>query len=275
MPAVQFPKANDTFFAITPGPAPTGSSMASAAQPASEVITHLQGAVVAMQTAQRSFAQSRWLSTDLHATTNYMNPPFTGSANLGSGSNTTSVAAADYADAHQGMNLVRSAAAANTGYRFTTANQVVGGSGLSYRAMFKMKNIANATVIAGISNSTSPVEPTAGCYLIMAPGGVATFKAATNSARTSAPTTLTLVAGTWYTVDISWISATEARCMVRDDAGTVLLDQTLASNVPTSTSYLLYPQWLCWVNSATAMDLAIVDYLGFGPERPAFAAFSS
>ena len=276
MPAVQFPKSTATFFSITSGPAPVGSSMASAAQPASEVITHIQGEIVAMQNALRSFAQSRWLASDFHAQTNYMNPPFTASAAISSGTNSTAVPTADYADAHPGANFVRSSTTANSGYRFYPTNQVKGASGLSYRAVFMPRaSVANTQIIAGIHNGTSATEPTSGCYLIMAPGGIATFKAATNGTLTSAPTTVTLAAGTWYTVDIGWISATEARCMVRDDAGTVLLDQTVSSNVPTSASYLLWPQWIGTCNLAAATDIALVDYIGFGPDRPPYVAWPS
>ena len=277
MAAVQFPHATDTPFAITPGPKSSGgSSMATAGQPASEIITHIQGMIVAMQDAQRSFAQSRWLFNDFHATTNYMCPPFTASGAISSGSNSTAVPSGDYADAHPGANYVRSSATGNSGYRFYPTSQIKGASGLSYRAVFMPRaSVANTQIIAGIHNGTSATEPTSGVYLIMAPGGVATFNAATNSARTSAPTTITLVAGTWYTVDISWVTAKDARCVVRNDAGDVLLDQTVTSNVPSSASYLLWPQWIGTCNLAAATDIALVDYLGFGPDRPAFAAFPS
>jgi hypothetical protein len=272
MTATVFPAATDTFFSVV------GKYMndPGAGAKSSLVVTHLQNASAAVQNELRSGLAARWESVDMYTTAVTTGTVLTASAAITGGTITTAPDAADYSAAHPGIVRVRSGASANSGFRFAAGCSVLGAAGLSYRTVFAPKtSVAGSTLYLGHHNgSASTAEPASGCYLAVAPGGTATFKAATGGARTSAPTTIVLSPGAWYTVDISWVTATTARCVIRLDGGTVLMDQTVASNVPNSSSFLLVPAWSGF-NSAANTDIATLDLIGWGGARPAHCAFPS
>ncbi|MDP2232475.1 MAG: hypothetical protein Q8K89_02475 [Actinomycetota bacterium] len=273
MTATVFPAASDTFFNVTGNPR---MNDATAGGKSTEIITHLQNGLRATQDELRSSLAARWEQVDMWTTAVAASTPLTASSAINSGTITTAPDAADHVAAHPGIVRVRSGGLASAGFRFAAGVSLIGAQGLSYRTVFAPKtSVAGSTLYVGHHNGgASTAEPATGCYLQMAPGGVATFKAATNGARTSAPTTITLAAGVWYTVDISWVTNTSARCVIRNDAGTVLLNQTVVTNVPNSSSFLVVPAWSGF-NSSANTDIALVDLLAWGAARPAHCAFPS
>lgn len=271
MTATVFPAASDTFANISGDPYMNQSGLH-----ATDIVTHLQNALRAAQDELRNGLAARWERVDMYTTAVQMSTVLTASSAINSGTITTAPDAADYSAAHPGIVRVRSGGTANGGFRFAAGASVLGAAGLSYRAVFSPKtSLAGSTLYIGHHNGgASTAEPASGCYLAVAPGGTATFKAANGGVRTSAPATLGLVAGVWYTVDISWVTATTARCVIRLDGGAVMLDQTIATNVPNSSSVLLVPAWSGF-NTSTNTDVATLDLLAWGAARPAHCAFPS
>lgn len=274
MTATAFPFNSDNFANIATDP-----FMNDPSRLATAVVTHLQNATRALQDSARSFAEQRLDGSDFNGSPGNITfqTCFGGSGAITSGTNTTAPAAGDYSALHPGIMLLRSSGSANSGYRIAGGVQMLGANGLSYRAVFSPKtSVASTTYYVGIHNGAagSTAEPTSGCYLAIAPGGVGTFKGANAGARTNGATTMTFSAGVWYTLDISWTSSTAARCVVRNDAGTVLLDVSVSSNVPNSSAQLLLPQFVVF-SSATNSDLCLADGVWFAPVRPASMAFPS
>lgn len=274
MTASSFPATTDNFADISSNP-----FMNDPARMATAVIAHLQNASRALQNAARSFDERRLDGSDFHgsAANLSLNSCFGGSTGINSGTNTTAPAAGDYSALHPGIMLLRSSGTANSGYRIATSGLLIGAANLSYRAIFMPKGtLAGATYYLGIHNTAagSTAEPTSGCYLAVAPGGVATFKAANAGARTNAASTITLAASVWYTLDITWTTSSVARCVIRNDAGTVLLDVNVSSNVPNTSAQLLTPQFIA-ISSTINTDICCVDGVWFGPARPAAMAFPS
>lgn len=273
MTATVFPGASDTFVS------PVGRRMNDPTPGAksTEIVAHLQNASRALQDSARSFAERRVEGSDFHGSAANLtfNTPFSGSGAIASGTNTTTPAAGDHAALHPGIMLLRSSASASSGFRIASGASLVGGSGLCYRAIFRpLVSVATTTYYLGVHNGAagSTAEPTSGCYLAIAPGGTGTFKGANAGSRTNGASTMVFAAGVWYTVDISWTSDSAARCVVRNDAGTVLLNTTVASNVPNTTAQLLLAQFVAF-NSTTNADICLADGVWFGPARPAAMAF--
>ena len=273
MTATAFPAATDSFF----NPAGKRMNDPTVGGKASEIVLHLQNASRALLDSARSFAERRLEGSDFHgsAANVALCTPFGASAAINAGTNTATPAAGDHLALHPGIMLLRSSATANSGFRIASSSSLVGGNGLSYRAIFRPSvSMAGATYYLGIHNGAagSTAEPTSGCYLAIAPGGIGTFKSANGGTRTSSASTLSLVVGVWYTVDIGWTSDSAARCVVRNDTGTVLLSTSVTTNVPNSTAQLLLTQFVAF--SATAnTDICLLDGCWFAPARPAAMAF--
>lgn len=271
MTATVFPFNSDTFASIAGDPYMNQPGLL-----ATDIIAHLQNALRAAQDELRNGLSARWEQVDLYTTAVQASTVLTASSAINSGTITTAPANADYAAAHPGIVRVRSGGVANGGFRFAAGANVIGAAGLSYRTVFAPKtSLAGSTMYVGHHNGgASTAEPVSGCYLAVAPGGTATFKSANGGVRTSAPVTLGLSPGVWYTVDISWVTATSARCVIRLDGGTVMLDQTVSTNVPNGTGTLLVPAWSGF-NASANTDVATVDLISWGALRPSHCAFPS
>lgn len=275
MTATAFPQSTDTFVS------PVGRRMNDPTPGAksTDIVAHLQNATRALQDSARAFAERRLEGSDFHGSAANITfcTPFGASGAISAGSNTVTPAAGDHSVQHPGIMLLRSSGTVNSGFRIASSSSLVGGAGLSYRAIFSPSvSVAGTTYYLGIHNTGagSTAEPTSGCYLAIAPGGTGTFKSANGGVRTSGSPTLALAAGVWYTVDITWTSSSAARCVVTNDAGTVLLDTTVSSNVPNTTAQLLLAQFIAF-NSTTNSNICLVDGCWFAPARPASMAFPS
>lgn len=269
MTATVFPRATDTFVS------PVGRRMNDPAVGAksTDIVAHLQNSAVAMQNELRSFAASRWAFCDFFSSSTTFMDPFT-SAGAVNGGAVGPVNSGVSDELHPGQIIIASGAAANSGFRIAPQASIRATTGFSYRAVFCSFGAPTSRyAYIGVHDATAATEPLNGLYLFWN-GSTATFKSATGGVRTSAPTTLTVAGGTWYTVDISWVSATSGRCVIRNDSGTVLLDQTITTNVP-GVGVALFPTFSGFYSLAAATNLMCLDYAGFATARPAFAAFPS
>jgi|GEM_PF-6212032 len=271
MTATLFPAESDAFANLSDNP-----RMNDPTRLATAVVAHVQNAALAMQNELRSALAARWEQVDMHSSSVAASSVLTASAAINLGTITNAPDAVDYSGLHPGIIRVRSGGTLSGGFRLASGGLFIGAAGLSYRAVFAPKtSVANSTLFLGLHNGTASTgEPTTGCYLAVTPGGTATFKCASAGVRTSAGTTATLVAGVWVTVDISWVTASSARCVIRNDGGAVVLDQTVSSNVPSSSSLLISAAWSGF-NSAVNSDIAVLDSIAWGAARPAHCAFPS
>lgn len=269
MTATVFPLATDTFVS------PVGRRMNDPAVGAksTDIVAHLQNSAVAMQNELRSFAASRWAFCDFFSSSTTYFAPFTSSGAV-SGGSVSPVTSGVSEQLHPGQVVLASSATANSGYRVAPQVSIRADAGFSFRAVFGAAGAtANRYAYIGVHDSAGASEPSNGLYLFWN-GATATFKSASFGVRTSAPTTLSVAASTWYTVDISWVASNIGRCVIRNDSGTVLLDQTISTNVP-GVGVGLFPCVAAYCSLASATNIAWLDYAGFAPARPAFAAFPS
>lgn len=211
-----------------------------------------------------TFPESRWTFADMLNTA----APFSGAA-VTSGNITGATAAAMIAGAHPGVAVIRCGGTVNGGYRVYSAQDLRGAAGLAFRSVFYLPATpdATATTRIGLHDATTTAAPVDGAYVDIT-GAVLTCMTANNSVRSTGPT-YTLAGETWYTLDIDYTTDSEVRFVLSNDAGAVLLDSTINTNVPNSTARLFLAQIIA--TSATASATIIgVDYMGVGPVRPGF-----
>jgi hypothetical protein len=144
-------------------------------------------------------------------------------------------------------------------------------AGLTFYGVFATPPaFTNITTRIGFHDTSSNADATDGIgYLEILPTGIASFKTANNSARTTNATTYTMAVSTWYAVLFDVISTAEVRCRVFDNNGAVLLDVTNTTNIPTASGR----ECLAGVvntNAGTTASVVglVIDYMGFGPAKP-------
>ena len=168
---------------------------------------------------------------------------------------------------HQGVQQISSSVSANSGARLESIlDAFVGGTaGLRYRGVFMIPTsgaVAGGLHRIGFGDTNSSGDSADGMYLEIV-NLTASFKTANSSTRTTNATTAVLVANTWYTVHIWSLTTTTARCVVVNDAGTVVLDVTNTTNLPAST--VQFAAKHVTVNTGVAaLLMCYVDYIGAG-----------
>jgi hypothetical protein len=226
---------------------------------------------VSATTGGGTFAQNRWQANDFHIQ-NALCYPFLGAA-ISTGSNAGTITAALIDPIkHPGVLGLASSATANSGYRYLTSlQQFRAAAGLTFYGVFATPPaFTNITTRIGFHDSTSSADAVDGIgYLEILPTGIASFKTANNSARTTNATTYTMTVSTWYAVLFDVISTAEVRCRVFDNNGAVLLDVTNTTNIPSASGR----ECLAGVvntNAGTTASVVglVIDYMGLGPAKP-------
>ena len=212
------------------------------------------------------FAETRWAFSDMHGKGVSDNPPFIGSAVAGGA--TSDPAAATLTVTHPGAVLLRCGTTTNGGYQYATGQQLRGGVALYFRGILAgATSHVNTTIRLGFHDSNSSADAVDGAYFEIV-GGTAVAKTANNSTRTTSGTTLALTVDTYYTFDIDYQSGSNVRFRISDDAGTNLYDQSITTNIPNTTARTFLAQVIATNTATVATDLALIDYMGFGPARP-------
>jgi hypothetical protein len=144
--------------------------------------------------------------------------------------------------------------------------------GLRFRAVFQIPTAGATTVTRRIGfhdqfNIAGGL--TNGAYLEVV-GDAAVLKTTRVSATTTNVTTVTLTAGTWYTVHIQ-MKVASARCIVMDDLGNLVYDATNSTNVPTGAN-LFAAAAEAWVSAPASQPLLYIDYVGYGYDDSGVAA---
>jgi hypothetical protein len=193
---------------------------------------------------------------------------FLGAA-IGSGTNTTAIATTGLTGYNGYGVFLRSNTTANGGYRYQTSSVVSDYFGtISHKFRFQFMwrtSFTDRTVRGGYLDTTTSADATDGAYFEIA-GSVVTAKTANNSARTSAPTTITITLDTPYTFDIDVNAAgTQARFRVYEASSPIaVLDQTITTNIPTTSARAFGAGVIATEASTTASDIGVLYSIGMG-----------
>lgn len=214
-----------------------------------------------------TFAASRWRDCDFDNSAATGNPPFTLTA-ISSGTFTTAPAVADALA--QSTLLLRSSNTNNSGVRITTTQPMISASGLAFRAVAYLPTLATRTLRVGYHDATTSADAVDGAYFEVTNLTVVA-KTANNSTRTTSGTTFALTANTFYVFDIEYLTDTSVRFRVSQlSTGTLVYDQTISTNVPSGIARAFFPSLVVTNGATTASDLMLIDYMGFGPQKPSY-----
>lgn len=162
-------------------------------------------------------------------------------------------------DDHPGIARLGVPATANASATWLTAPHQSGGGDFFLFTFRTGTTFTALTAKIGQYNGNTSVttEPTDGVYLWQTAGtSTFGFKTATGGTRTTGTTT-TLSTTTWYTFTIDWNTArTSVICTLLDDAGAVIIQQTISTNLP-GTAITLYAQASVSTSVATAVGQAL------------------
>jgi hypothetical protein len=191
---------------------------------------------------------------------------FAGAA-ISSGTNNTALPV-PLAIAPDGV-FLRSSTTANGGYRYQTTSlvgQFFGGVSRKFRGHFEWKtSFTGRTVRMGFHDTATSADAVDGAYFEIL-DAVCSAKTANNSTRTTAPTTVSLSLDTLYTFDIDINAAgTEARFRVyAGTSTTAILDQTITTNIPVTSTRLFGTGIVATEVSTTASDIGVLFGMGYG-----------
>lgn len=204
------------------------------------------------------------ISTDLF-TSNLQQDEFT--ITLGSGVTAPVAAAAAHDANHLGvLAITMPTTTAIVASIATNATFLLGSGGEQFESVIKTPAafLTTQTQRHGMLNLFTNAAPVNGSYFEII-GSTLSCKTASASAVTTSPTTLTLVANTYYHLRITAVSATAILYEVFSDAGVSLLSVTMT---PPATGVLLAAGMVLFANATTTAGIGVnVDYVGFKVNR--------
>jgi len=226
-----------------------------------------------------TFNQSTWEFSDF-IDESVNQKPFTGGA-LASGSKDAAV----YSDSDQdyiGAHLLQSGTSANGGYRFlNNTNPSFGGmrsvGGLTFYGIFKLISQSDArdrVIRIGFHNATSgTTTPTIGAFLEIL-GSTATFKTKGSGLETASSSVVltsgTSSGGVFYKILIEFISTTSVNCKMIDNSGTVVLNTTISTNLPSVGQRFGFGVVATIATAGANNQIMTIDYMGMGRQKPNF-----
>lgn len=135
-----------------------------------------------------------------------------------------------------GVVSINSSTTANGGYRYTTHNSATAGdiviTSATFLAKIKQDRQTNVTVRIGFHNTINANAPTNGIFFSIINGNA--VGNVVNSGTSLTTSSYTLSAGTWYIIRIDVENASASRFRIFSPDWTVLFDQEIMGNVPTS-----------------------------------------
>jgi hypothetical protein len=202
------------------------------------------------------------LSAFYHAEFTGNSAPFSNSA-VSSGTVAQAASGTVTTKDHPGVVRFTSSTTANSGYRIGTdlVSYRLGG-GEAFSCVWRHETFTNTTCRIGFHDCSTSADAVDGCYIEVDTSGVASAKTASNSSRTTNATTVTLSTGTWYNCDIFLNSAgTLVDFIIRNDAGTVLLNVNNTTNIPTGSGRECGAVAIATNSGTTATLLFSLDYM--------------
>jgi hypothetical protein len=226
-----------------------------------------------------TFNQSTWEFSDfVYESVNQK--PFTGQA-LAGGSQNEPVFS-DSAQDFIGSRLLFSGTSANGGFRYlNSTNPGFGGmrsvGGLTFYGIFRLNTQSSArdrVIRIGFHNATAgTTTPTDGAYLEIL-GSTATFKTRNNSVE-SASSSVALSSGdassgVFYKILIEFTSTTSVNFKMVDNSGTVVLNTTISTNVPSVGRRFGFGLVATITTAGANHQIMSIDYMGMGRQKPNF-----
>jgi len=229
------------------------------------------GWVAAGGAAAESFGQSRWVAQDFSGgATATMVAPFAFTAS----SSGTLAAASGVAAPLHGAIAIRDSTTAGGGGQLENGMALFAGAGYAIRCIFRTPGIATATARIGCSNSFSIALGNNFAFVEIV-GLTATCRARRNLASNPEvvdPAPVTLAANTDYVLDIDWLTATDVRFVIWELATGVVVKTWTATTAAwpnPSASGIRVGARATESTTSAAADILLIDYMGFGPARPA------
>lgn len=210
------------------------------------------------------FWQETWF-----ATTNGAAPDRWSGAAISSGTGSSAIPASSLGGKFRHGVFLRSSTTANGGFRYQTSSVVgdtFGQATHKFWCAFKwLTAFTGRTVRVGFHDTATNADAVDGAYFEIL-DAVCSAKTASNSARTTNATTLTLSLDIPYVFDIEVNAAgTEARFRVfNGDTGASLMDVTNTANIPAATARSFGSGIVATESSTTASDIGILYMLGEG-----------
>ena len=165
--------------------------------------------------------------------------------------------------------LIRSSAAANSGYRFSTSyltSDYFGVVSHKLQSIYLWRTaFTNVTVRLGYLDTVTSADSTDGAYFELV-GNVVNCKTANNSVRTTVTmaTVLSLDVNYAFDIEVNAAGTSAVFKLYNADTNTLLNTETIATNIPTTSARAFGAGIVATVSTATAVDLGVLKYFGFG-----------
>lgn len=210
-----------------------------------------------------------WNRSQLVAACDFLTPtagsmdPFLGAA-VSAGTLAAANAGAVTKD-RPGVVKLRCGTTANGGYKIQTdpVSLLLGG-GEQFDAVWSVVTLTALTMRLGLHDSVTSADAVDGVYFEIAAGGALVAKSSNNSTRTTAGTSFTVVAGTWYRSRVSLNAAgTAVSFKVWDLATQTIVYQPadITTNIPTASGREVGAGIVATNSGTTATDLVHLDYM--------------
>lgn len=216
--------------------------------------------------ASETFKQSRWQFSDFVFNSS-INIVFSGSAILSG----TVTGAYNPPPGNYAASYYKSSATANSGYVFATIKDYVGQAGIFFRAIWAGRAFASITTRIGFHDAVTITAPTQGAFFEINGSGLVVAKCTAGGVTTTSTASITILEDTFYTYDIEYLTDTSVAFKIINAAGTVLFTETISTNVPNGVPQAFAPGLISTSSTAVATNLGYIDYMGFGPAKPAWA----
>lgn len=166
---------------------------------------------------------------------------------------------------HPGVIRMTSSTTANSGERLQTDVQsLLMTTGDVVEVGFSCSVLtATTTIRLGFLDGTSSADMADGVYAEIV-NATLSMKSASNSSRTTAGSTATLTAGTWYRAKFEMVGSAQADCTLYDDTGAVVLaTQSITATLPTGAGRYTGVGVIATNSGTTATDLVDIDYISY------------
>lgn len=188
---------------------------------------------------------------------------------INSGTNNTGIPTGSVLGYNKIGVFIRSSTTANAGFRYQTVSTIADYFGVishKFRCAFLWRtSFTGRTVRLGYLDTTTSADATDGAYFEIS-GSTASAKTASNATRTTHGTTATLSLDVPYIFDVEVNAAgTSARFRIYQAQNeTAIYDQTITTNIPTSSARAFGSGFIATEASTTASDIGMLYMLAEG-----------
>ena len=212
--------------------------------------------------SSETFEQSRWMFNDFYSSNTPLNrEPYLGVAFNGGSSGVASL-----------IVIILSGTSANGGFRYITNNNTITNKqGLTFFGiinLFPDSSARDRVIRMGFHTATTNVAPVNGTFVEITGSDLVFITRNTSVDTTSSSITLANGAANLYEVLIYFTTATDVRCIVKEQGGAVVLDTNSTTNIPTVGLNAGIISHI--VTAGTNHTINGIDYMGLGQVCPTF-----